>query len=423
MKKFTILAILCLALLIAGCVPQEEQPAQHVHKLVHMEAVAPTCTDAGRLENWFCFGCNTRFADAEATKIISALEVAIPKLAHTPAEDDGDCTTAVACTECEMNAVEAKETHTGGTATCVRGKLCDTCGKEYGEKDPEAHTFADGACTACGITGGYCGKEGENAAWTLKDGVFTLYGVGEVNHYSMTQYPWYDMPMESVVVKDGITNIPTGAFYLADIKTATIPGSVTTIDNHAFLFCTKLQSVTLSEGLQTIGDSAFSECYALNTIHIPASVTNIGFYAFPNNLEEITVAEGGTVYCSIDGSLYKITDNGLNLEIYAPGPDNTSFVTPEGVTVINTVAFDCEQYLRYVTISADVQVIMVDAFQICSLKEITILSEDIVIDTYAFASCDSIGTINYVGTQEQWDEMALELPEGVTVNCDYVPYE
>ena len=49
--------------------------------------------------------------------------------------DDGDCTTAVKCTKCDKNAVEAKATHTGGTATCEHKAECTVCGKEYGSFD------------------------------------------------------------------------------------------------------------------------------------------------------------------------------------------------------------------------------------------------------------------------------------------------
>ncbi len=78
------------------------------------------------------------------------------KAAHTPAEDDGDCTTEVKCTVCETVTTAARESHTGGTATCVSGKLCDVCETEYDTTlNPDNHDLSsideNGKC-ACGET-------------------------------------------------------------------------------------------------------------------------------------------------------------------------------------------------------------------------------------------------------------------------------
>ncbi len=40
--------------------------------------------------------------------------------------------------------------HTGGTATCTEKAVCDTCGEEYGDIDPDNHNFVNGKCTRCG---------------------------------------------------------------------------------------------------------------------------------------------------------------------------------------------------------------------------------------------------------------------------------
>ncbi len=59
---------------------------------------------------------------------------------HTPNDDDGDCTTAITCSDCGTVTTEARTAHEGGEATCVNGKLCDFCGYEYDTvKNPENH--------------------------------------------------------------------------------------------------------------------------------------------------------------------------------------------------------------------------------------------------------------------------------------------
>ena len=72
-------------------------------------------------------------------------------LAHTPATDDGDCTTDILCTVCGEVTAKGADAHTGGKATCKDKAKCALCGKEYGEL--ASHSDADGndACDACRI--------------------------------------------------------------------------------------------------------------------------------------------------------------------------------------------------------------------------------------------------------------------------------
>ncbi|MBQ7293334.1 MAG: fimbrillin family protein, partial [Clostridia bacterium] len=59
---------------------------------------------------------------------------------HTPEEDDGDCTTPIKCANCDQIVVAGNESHTGGTANRVSGKICEACGVEYDlAKNPENH--------------------------------------------------------------------------------------------------------------------------------------------------------------------------------------------------------------------------------------------------------------------------------------------
>lgn len=65
----------------------------------------------------------------------------------------------------------------------------------------------------------------------------------------------------------------------------TIPSSlggypVTSIDNYAFLYCSKLISVTIPVGVTNIGSHAFSYCSSLASVTIPDSVTSIGILLF-----------------------------------------------------------------------------------------------------------------------------------------------
>ena len=60
----------------------------------------------------------------------------------------------------------------------------------------------------------------------------------------------------------------------------TIPNSVTSIGNNAFLYCRGLTSITIPNSVTSIGNDAFYNCSGLTSLTIPNSVTSIGNNAF-----------------------------------------------------------------------------------------------------------------------------------------------
>ena len=98
----------------------------------------------------------------------------------------------------------------------------------------------------------------------------------------------------SVVIPEGVTEIPAFAFYkCSGLTSVTIPEGVVSIGVHAFEECTSLTEVVLPDSVTKLDDFAFNKCSNLRSIHLPDSVESIGMYSFATctNLYNVTLSE------------------------------------------------------------------------------------------------------------------------------------
>ena len=276
------------------------------------------------------------------------------------------------------------------------------------------HAFADGVCTGCGVTGGYCGAEGDNVKWTLVDGTLTITGTGAMADYdSFKDRPWYTYrnSITALTIQEGVTTIGRYAFHqTAGLKNVTIPASVTKLGYCAFTG-SGLETVTFADESQltTIDHCAFQYCDALTEITLPAGVgsfqPDLVFYGC-SALTDIHVAEGNTIYKSVDGVLY--TADGTTLMLYPEGKTATSFTTPTGVTTIGQAAFSDNGNIKSVTLSEGVTTISDQAFLFCgALAEVTIPASMESIGVHAFYGCEALTTVTIPASVESIGEDAF----------------
>ena len=214
------------------------------------------------------------------------------------------------------------------------------------------------------------GQCGDDVTWTLTDdGTLTISGTGPMWDYTLSdkpEYVSYLAGIKTAVIKQGVTRIGAQAFY--DYKSMTdvsISGSVTDIGEAAFMGCDSLTSVILPDGVESIETDAFGHCKSLSYISISASVNNIAIWAFvhSDSLMNIDVDEDNAVYTSIDGVLF--SKDKTTLHIF-PGGRSGSYTIPDGVESIADRAFMACEKLTSVSIPASLMWIGAWAFEYCT---------------------------------------------------------
>ena len=138
-----------------------------------------------------------------------------------------------------------------------------------------------------------------------------------------------------------------------NLKSISIPNSVTNIGSSAFSNCAKLTSITIPDGVTGIGGWAFFGCSSLTSITIPDTVTSIGSSAFGGctGLEKITLPFiGDKRHQSTDNFQYPFgyifgTSNYANTtavvqEYYGDGTTNETYYIPSKLKTV--VITDCD---------------------------------------------------------------------------------
>lgn len=120
---------------------------------------------------------------------------------------------------------------------------------------------------------------------------------------------FYGCPIQELTIPDGVTTIGRVAFQNADIRSLTLPASVTEIKSNAFSGNKNLQDLVIPGTVKTIGSSAFSYCGLIN-LTLEDGIETIGKQAFRyNNIKKVTIPASVT---NLDDSAFN--DN-IDIEI------------------------------------------------------------------------------------------------------------
>ena len=324
---------------------------------------------------------------------------------------------------------------------------------------------ADYTATVLGLSsaGATNANNSENFALTIPATIIsgdktynvTAIGVCAFKAYSSSPDAYTKGNAQITSVKFEGSNLKTigeEAFYAcSNIKTISIPASVTTIEEYAFIQCTGLTSITFAENsalttiegyafadcsglksiifaensaLTKIGTQAFRDCTSLSEISLPKTVETIDSQAFwectakkitfegaiPESnliaavgynwfvncsaLTEINALETSTNgYYTEDGVVFHKSGEETIL-IKCPQGKTGSYTVPKGTTSIGEYAFANCSCLTSITLPGSLKSIEANAFEKCTgLTDITLPCSLTSIGTTAFEDCSSLENV------------------------------
>ncbi|MBQ8782990.1 MAG: leucine-rich repeat protein [Clostridia bacterium] len=187
---------------------------------------------------------------------------------------------------------------------------------------------------------------------------------------------------------EGITEIGDYACYecpaLAEIN---LPSTLKTIGAHAFDYCLSVKKVTVPDSVVQIGDAAFMRCKSLSDITLSSSLERYGYQVFTgcNMLKEIKLAPGNTNFRVADGILYSFKGDELVDYPYGKGEDKIKI--NESVKSIRNYAFYKD------TTQSDVE--LADYIVEVDFSKVE------KIGAYAFANRDAIGAVSLPSTLKE----------------------
>lgn len=243
-----------------------------------------------------------------------------------------------------------------------------------GANEPDGATSPNKAAQAGDVIDGVITTQDDSGtcrdgvSWTLTGDTLAITydgtGTGEMTDYDDSRNaPWgsYLSSISTITVGEGVTKVGAYSFSMfpeGNTITVTLPSTLITIGNYAFMGTHGLHAIVIPDNVNYIGEAAFSDCLYLDTVTINAA---------------------GSVLQSIGNDAF------VNTAI-------TSISLPDSLTTIGNNAFNGCQQLGTVSIG-------VNASQLSSV------GANAFNDVYS--GVQAFSTVNYAGSSSQWNNITI----------------
>ena len=261
---------------------KEETLAALGHSMIKIEAVDPTCTEAGHNTYYTCSTCHKVFRDEAGKRLTTVSAETLAAFGHSmvkTAAKEATCTengnnTYYTCKTCgkvykdeagqEETTVKAETipalghtmtkteavapTHTSGGSNAYY--TCKTCHKVFADAQGTLETTPEQERLPRlpGMADGKCGS----LTWFISDeGKLTISGKGRMPDYSGSALaPWYDYREKilALEVEEGVLSMGDYAFFdCENLKTIQLPKSLTKLGKSCFVGCDSLALLDLTQ--------------------------------------------------------------------------------------------------------------------------------------------------------------------------------
>lgn len=271
-----------------------------------------------------------------------------------------------------------------------------------------------------------------DCAWFLEGTVLTISGNGAMKNFDRWNLPsWTNKIVSKIIIEYGVTSIGDYAFFdCVNLTDISIPKSVTYIGESAFYNCNNLAHIIIPNSVISIANKAFRECGSLSNIIIPDSVTNIGDEAFwgCKNLSSITmpksiaiINEKTFVECvNLTNVIIPDSVTSIGDSAFSCCYNLTNLIIGNGVTNIGSGSFFCCKNLTNIIVPMSVTIIGQEAFKECSaLRKITLTNHLKKVENQAFAGCKLLDYLTFIGTKDEWLDIAFGTGNTDLVYCPY----
>ncbi len=166
----------------------------------------------------------------------------------------------------------------------------------------------------------------------------------------------------NLYMADSVERIGKEAFLgNSGLLEAQLSNKLQVLEDKAFSYCLKLQSVSLGSNLKEIGNSAFSYCLELSSISLPKTLEKIGVSAFNSNIKLKAITIPASVETISESAFYYTGLETIKIE--------------EGVKRIESKAFaQCKGRNASIYLPASINYIADDAFEGTYFKNIYVTS-------------------------------------------------